>query len=232
MRSVYLSVSFRVDDEVRSPQVQLEDSLVSTTTPGDASQYTRRGGNKTEGTCGEDDDDNGNADRKSARKRRGKNKKKERGAGWENQEERETDRAAAVAESASAASAAAVRTPREMRAVADAALVSKGGAKTKSCRAANFWKLSDDDVGDVEGEGNHPYAGKKSWGTTVEPKDDQGAGYFGEGLTKPKRTNTHECEPTTELFTHSCFDARSTILVFRHLRFFGFFFFFFSFRSK
>lgn len=175
-----------------SPQVQLEDSLVSTTTPGDASQYTRRGGINTEDTCGGGDDD-GDSDRNGTRTRRGKNKKKERGLGWENQEERETDHAAVVSESGSAASAAA----------ADAVLVSK----TKSARAANFWKLSDDDSGDVELGGNHPYAGKNSRGTTVEPKDDQGAGYFGEGLSKPTRRYTRVCEPTTMIFTRSCLDA-------------------------
>ena len=46
--------------------------------------------------------------------------------------------------------------------------------------------LALDDAARGQGERNNPYAGKRSSGTTVWPRDDAGAGYFGIGIVKPK----------------------------------------------
>jgi hypothetical protein len=137
--------------------VQLEDSLVSTTTPGDASQYARRGGT-SRGRYAADRKKGGN-------NRRGKNKKKEQGAGWEESGEvGDRKRATTTADKAVAAVAAAGSEEKAAAAAtmaADAAAGSTNGGGAKTRRAANFWKLNDGD-GNVEGGGNNPYRGKAS----------------------------------------------------------------------
>ena len=97
-------------------------------------------------------------------KRRGKNRKKPPGDGWGPDDDESADETTPGAVAAAAAAAAAAE-------------------KATTHRAANFWKLDD---ADAEGGGNNPYAGKRSSGTDVHPKDDAGAGYFGIGIVKPK----------------------------------------------
>ena len=53
-----------------------------------------------------------------------------------------------------------------------------------SAVAADYLAL--DDAARGQGERNNPYAGKRSSGTTVWPRDDAGAGFFGIGIVKPK----------------------------------------------